>query len=336
MSHTEFKALLKKINLKPKGVQEIVLEISDGALAGKIDVLSALIDGRVAIAVDSEIVRYNVQINARTEQPMKSYKVDERGVVSEVKPQGVQVEMDLDIPMAKDQIKDVPEEISREVVDEFILSGLAPRPEGLWYPIQEWIERLAEGETYLRLANEAKISSGKIVDIIDEYRQSVAPLAAKWDEWRQNGKPVSEDDEDVDSEDRDDQDEEDDTDSDTLPSDSDSPEEQQPDEMDMEDDGASTSGSIDTVDDWEQELKGESADSAGGQPDEAEDLDTYILRERPVFEDIPYDFPALLQRRKGGETWMIIAGSLGISSGKLSTAWRQYKQRVADSIGGVA
>ena len=37
MSYVDFKALVKKINLKPKGVKEIVLEVSDSALKGHLD-----------------------------------------------------------------------------------------------------------------------------------------------------------------------------------------------------------------------------------------------------------------------------------------------------------
>lgn len=40
----------------------------------------------------------------------------------------------------------------------------------------------------MKIASELNMSSGKIVDIVDEYRKRVAPLAKKWDEWRkENG-----------------------------------------------------------------------------------------------------------------------------------------------------
>jgi len=44
MSYVDFKALVKKINLKPKGVKEIVLEVSDSALKGHLDRLAEMIE----------------------------------------------------------------------------------------------------------------------------------------------------------------------------------------------------------------------------------------------------------------------------------------------------
>lgn len=70
------------------------------------------------------------------------------------------------------------------------------------------------------------------------------------------------------------------------------------------------------IDDWEAEVKGEGKPGSSIQPnpEEAEDLDAYILRERPLFEDIPYDFPTLLERQRAGETWREIAEELGLSA----------------------
>ncbi|GEM_PF-687041 len=339
MAYTEFKALLKKINLKPKGVKEIVLEVSDGALYGKIDMLSEMLDGRVAIAVDSEVVRYNVQINTRTEKPIKSYRVDEQGVVSEFKPEGDQLELDLDIAKKQDPIEDVPEEISREVVDEFILSGLAPQPDKHWYPVAEWVGRLADGDTYLKLSTEYGISSGRVVDLIDEYRESVAPLAAKWDEWRKNKAEHSavelDDDEDDESEDSHEIGEEDLTDG------------GEPGHLDGDSDDAvgeleDLDKKVETEDelsDWEREVLGADAPKTGTESEKElsqEEIETIILSSRPIFEDIPYDFPALFERFKRGETWMDISRSLGISKGVLGVAWSKYKKRVAEQQGGAA
>jgi hypothetical protein len=336
MSHTEFKALLKKINLKPKGVKEIVLEVSDGALHGKIDMLSEMLDGRVAIAIDSEIVRYNVQINARTEKPLRSYRVDEQGVVSEVQPQGEQMEMDLGVAKKPDPIADVPEEIGREVVDEFILALLAPSYDDLPWPFYAWVARLDQGDTYSRLANEHGLSSGKIVDLIDEYRSRVAPLAAMWDEWRQakGEQPDPEENDDADADNK-------------LAEAGDEEagqgeQEQEPsadpeDDIEMEDGGEQqeAGSNEDDLSDWEQSImqEGKAADST---PVEPVDVETIILMEKPSFEDIPFDFPTLLERKKLGETWMDIANSLGTRSTVLSAAWTKYKKRVAESRGGAA
>jgi uncharacterized membrane protein YukC len=72
-----------------------------------------------------------------------------------------------------------------EVVDEFIKSSLAPNYDDIPYDIPSLIKRKYEGGTYMKLASELNLSSGRIVEIIDEYRARVAPLAVKWWEWKE-------------------------------------------------------------------------------------------------------------------------------------------------------
>jgi len=81
----------------------------------------------------------------------------------------------------------------------------------------------------------------------------------------------------------------------------------------------------------------------GGETDEVtaaaidkEDLEQYILTERPIFDDIPYDFPALVERKRAGERWMDIAVSLGKTSGQVSTAYTEYKNKVKKQMAGAA
>ncbi len=180
MSYAEFNPVFKKMNMKPKGEVEIVLSTSLSELRGSVEALSEMIDQKIRVALESTVVTYNVQINARTEKPIRHYKVDESGIVTEVKSEGEQTEMDLGLPKEQDPVKEVPEEISREIVDDFILSLLAPQYDDLPYPFYAWVDRLRLGETYSKLASDFAMSSGKIVELIDEYRSRVAPLAAKW------------------------------------------------------------------------------------------------------------------------------------------------------------
>jgi hypothetical protein len=66
---------------------------------------------------------------------------------------------------------------------------------------------------------------------------------------------------------------------------------------------------------------------------EKEAVENFILSgQAPVFEEITYDFPALLSRRRGGETWIKIAASINISSTKLQAAWSKYKKLVAEHM----
>lgn len=65
MSYIEFKPTLKKVNLKPDGKKEIVLEVTDSSLRGKLDVLSEMIDTKVFISLESMQVNFNVTVNAK-------------------------------------------------------------------------------------------------------------------------------------------------------------------------------------------------------------------------------------------------------------------------------
>jgi hypothetical protein len=185
MPYIELKGLVKKVNLKPNGEKEILLVVPESQMKGKLDSLSDMIGCPVEVSLESMIVNYNVTINTQTNKPVTEYKVDDKGVVHEVKPEGEQLEADLGLPPAKISTKEEKEKAEREIVDEFILSGMAPSYDELPYDFANIVKRRLEGETYSKLASELNISSGKIVDLIDEYRKRVAPLAMKWWEWKQ-------------------------------------------------------------------------------------------------------------------------------------------------------
>ena len=125
MSYIEFKPVLKKVNLKPDGKKEIVLEVTDSSLQGKLDSLSEMIDAKVFVSLESMQVNFNVTINAKTNEPVTQYEVDEKGMVQEVKSTFEQIEADLDIPQEKMQTREERTSGS-EIIDAFIISGLAP------------------------------------------------------------------------------------------------------------------------------------------------------------------------------------------------------------------
>ncbi|MED2784386.1 2-methylcitrate dehydratase, partial [Bacillus thuringiensis] len=185
MAYIEFKPVLKKVNLKPDGKKEIVLEVTDSSLQGKLDSLSEMIDAKVFVSLESMQVNFNVTINAKTNEPVTQYEVDEKGMVQEVKSTFEQMEADLDIPKEKLQTREEKEQADREVIDAFIISGLAPNFEGMPNKLPDIVKRRLEGESYLKLANELNMSSGQIIEVIDEYRKRVAPLAIKWHEWKE-------------------------------------------------------------------------------------------------------------------------------------------------------
>lgn len=192
MSYIEFKPTLKKVNLKADGKKEIVLEVTDSSLNGKLDALSEMIDIKVAVSLESLIVNYNVLFNAKTNKPLTEYEVDDKGVVQEVKQAYEQMEADFDIPEEKIPTREEKEQTDREIVDAFIVSGLAPSFDGMPNKLPEIVKRRIDGESYLKLASELNMSSGQIIEVIDEYRKRVAPLAIKWHEWKGKQPDVAE------------------------------------------------------------------------------------------------------------------------------------------------
>lgn len=192
MSYIEFKPTLKKVNLKPDGKKEIVLEVTDSSLRGKLDVLSEMIHTKVFISLESMQVNFNVTVNAKTNEPVTQYEVDDKGFVKEVKASFEQLEADFDIPEEKIPTREEKEQADREIVDAFIISGLAPGLDDLPHDFAYIVKRKLEGESYLKLANELKISNVKLIEMIDDYRARIAPMAIKWHEWKEKQPDVAE------------------------------------------------------------------------------------------------------------------------------------------------
>lgn len=186
MSFINFNGKVKKMNHKPKGITELVLEVPTKELGNRIQNLAEMIDKDVKVEIESDIVRYNVQINAHTERPIVNYQVDQSGVVHIADPEPEQLEAELGLPEEKPKIEEKPMEIKREVVDQFIIEGMAPEQEGFPENMAEIAKRRIEGESYRKLATELEMSSGAVVDLINDYRAAVAPLAEKWWDWKED------------------------------------------------------------------------------------------------------------------------------------------------------
>lgn len=70
-----------------------------------------------------------------------------------------------------------------------------------------------------------------------------------------------------------------------------------------------------------------------------EELEQFILKERPSFEDIPLDFPLFLEKRLiEGKTWVEISKIAGIPSSQIQPKWKKYKEMVTKMMrdGGAA
>ncbi|WP_215164216.1 hypothetical protein [Paenibacillus sp. ISL-20] len=60
-----------------------------------------------------------------------------------------------------------------------------------------------------------------------------------------------------------------------------------------------------------------------------EELEQFILKERPSYEDIPLDFPLFLEKRLNeGKTWVEISKIAGIPSSQIQPKWKKYKEMV--------
>ncbi|GIO13558.1 hypothetical protein J19TS2_31130 [Cohnella xylanilytica] len=71
--------------------------------------------------------------------------------------------------------------------------------------------------------------------------------------------------------------------------------------------------------------------------DEAEvpqdELEAFILAEKPQFDDIPYDMPEVLRRRREENVkWMALSAEIGIPSTTLQKFFSVYKKRVKKMI----
>lgn len=145
-----------------------------------------MVDNLAQVELESTIVNYNIEINAATREPLIEYKVGKDGIVAEVDGPD-----QLEFPgLPKENIETEQEEVTvdREAVDQFILNDMSPPYDDLPENMTDIARRRVEGDSYIRLADELGISSGKIVEIIDDYRCRIAPLAQKWWEWKQ-GQP---------------------------------------------------------------------------------------------------------------------------------------------------
>ncbi|NOJ73170.1 hypothetical protein [Paenibacillus alvei] len=339
MGYIESEGTLLGANMKKGGKMVLQIEVTQD-LDSREDYyhLRKMIEKNIRFSLESQVVQYNVAVDARTEKPIKNYRVDEKGVVSEVKPEGEQVEMELEgVPKEEVSVKHEAKESDKTIIDDFIVSGLAPTYEDLPYDFTVYVQRIRSGETYMKIANELDVSSGRVAEIIEDYRTRVAPLAIKWDEWRK-GNVQSEPEPAANKE-------------------GNGEEVTNPDPKETGESGEETTPSTDTVEfepereetagedveqlQNEQEGQGEKGTTSESVSSDIskEELEKYILEKRPAYDDLPIDFPALLEKRlQQDKTWLEIAKETGMTSGQLSSRWSAYKKRVAEQMkdGGAA
>lgn len=187
MSYIRSEGTLMGANMKKGGKVILQIEVTQD-LSSREDYyhLRKMIERTVRFSLENQVVDYHVEMNRQTNQPMKQYRVDENGVVSEVRPEGKQMELELQ-GVAKHLIPTKMEnkEVKKEIIEDFIVEGLAPSFPDLPYDFQQYTKRIRKGETYIKMANELKLSTGRIAEIFEAYHERIAPLAVKWDEWRQ-------------------------------------------------------------------------------------------------------------------------------------------------------
>lgn len=351
MSYINFKGTLKDVKFKSAEETIITLSIPSSELEGQYNTLQGMLDLKVIGGLDSQIVTYKIMKNAVTGKPITKYAIDSSGVVSVAKLEGEQLSLDLGLPPEKIETKEEPAAIDLNIINDFILSGMAPHYEDLNHDFIEITGRLSEGDTYLKLAGEEDMGVGIFVMMVDEYRKRVAPLAAKWDEWRKGKvqpEPAAKNNQDVEAvitEGEEDQD-----------GAGDAPAEEKHEVGESEGEAEPSTDAGSDLPDWMQEGNsdkemdfGEPIGKTSSEPEEVkesveaaanvvvdkEELEQFILDNKPMFEDIPFDFPTFLrQRREDGMTWMQIAKGVGIPTTQISSKWTAYKKRVASQMQG--
>lgn len=110
-------------------------------------------------------------------------------------------------------------------------------------------------------------------------------------------------------------------------------------ELDFGSDELETGGDQPNEEAGEPESQEESGDPSGEgeegpEPDVSKgELEEFILEVKPSFQDIPFDFPGILSRKRdSGESWVEIAKELNTSSSKLQVSFTAYKKRVKRMI----
>ncbi|AWM42728.1 hypothetical protein SJY89_19740 [Bacillus velezensis] len=186
MSFVDFKGIVKKVNHKPKGITEVVLEVPTKEVGSGIQNLAEMIDKDVQAQLESEVVQFNVQVNAHTDRPIINYTVGSDGIVKVADPEPEQLEANLGLPEEKPKIEEKPKEIERKIVDSFITEDMAPILDGFPVYITEMAKRRIEGESYQRIANDYVMYEENLIDLINEYRKEVAPYAQAWWDWKQD------------------------------------------------------------------------------------------------------------------------------------------------------
>lgn len=78
MTYANFKANVKKVNIKPKGVQEIVLEINGDELKQQLEAIAGMVDLKVNVELDAEHILFKRKINKETNLPTQQYHVSEK------------------------------------------------------------------------------------------------------------------------------------------------------------------------------------------------------------------------------------------------------------------
>lgn len=182
MSYANFKANVKKVNIKPKSVQEIVLEVNGDELDGQLEAIAGMVDLKVNVELDAARIAYKRQYNKITERPITEYTVTQNGIVEVKRPEQLELE---GMPEEQIQVEEKEFIIDREVIDEFVLSDLAPTNfDGYHKDIVEIVKRRIKGESYRALAEEYGMKTSELVEQVKLYRMQVAPLAEAWDKWR--------------------------------------------------------------------------------------------------------------------------------------------------------
>lgn len=182
MTYANFKGTLKKVHIKPRGIQEIVIQINGDELDGQLEAIADMVDLKVNIELDAAVLVFKREINMITNLPLTQYIVQESGIVEVKQPEQLELE---GMPDEKVEIQEEEVTIDCEIIDEFVLSGMSPEYDNYHKNLVDILKRRIAGESYRLLASEYGITTKELIEQIKLYRMQVAPLAEAWHKWKQ-------------------------------------------------------------------------------------------------------------------------------------------------------
>lgn len=176
----EFRPTIKSINIANEDLTKITLEVKNGSLDGKYDDLRLFSGKTVNITIVPESYSYQIPFDRSTNSPTQEYIVNNDGTIDFVQKEQTQLEVD---EQGNIDIENRPFTVTKEIIDEFIISAKSLEFPGLINP-RDALVRSQNGESFEALAEDYEMSEYAVINELEKAREYYAPYAAAWDKKR--------------------------------------------------------------------------------------------------------------------------------------------------------